>query len=305
VIFAYRRSAIQLTDCLTTPATALAVSFLSFQLACHLRQRSLVDEVKIIIGTSGWHYKHWLGVFYPEGTGGAQMFDFYARYFDTVEINNSFYRLPSAKTFDAWRESSPPEFCFAVKASRFTTHMKKLKDPQSSSEKFFLVAERLQEKLGPILFQLPPRWQVNLERLAEFLAAIPKEHKYVVEFRDSSWFVAPVFALLRKFNVAFCIHDFADMTVPHEITADFTYIRFHGPTSAKYFGSYSEGELRKWAKRIEEWRSRLSATYVYFNNDPGGEAVKNALTLKKLLNAGTHERRREAKEQSYRHNQSR
>jgi uncharacterized protein YecE (DUF72 family) len=239
--------------------------------------------VKIWIGTSGWHYKHWMGVFYPPGTSGKELFEFYARHFNTVEINNSFYRLPSATTFDSWRESAPDGFCFAVKGSRFITHMKKLKDPESSSEKFFVVADRLRKKLGPILFQLPPRWKVNAERLSEFLAVLPKGHKYVVEVRDESWLIAPVFELLRKHKVAFCVHDFADMKVPIEITADFTYIRFHGPTSAKYFGSYSEKDLGKWAERIEGWRERLSAVYVYFNNDPGGEAVNNALTLKKLV----------------------
>ena len=211
------------------------------------------------------------------------MFEFYARHFNTVEINNSFYRLPTATTFDTWRDSSPEDFCYAVKASRFITHMKKLKDPESSSSKFFLVAERLRGKLGPILFQLPPRWKVNVERFSEFLAALPRGHKYVIEFRDESWFVKPVFELMRKHNVAFCIHDFSDMKVPNEITADFSYIRFHGPTSAKYFGSYSDAQLRTWAKRIEEWRARLRAVYVYFNNDPGGEAIKNAMTLKSLL----------------------
>jgi uncharacterized protein YecE (DUF72 family) len=239
--------------------------------------------VKIHIGTSGWHYKHWLGNFYPPGTTGAEMFDWYARHFDTVEINNSFYQLPSAKTFDAWRESSPRTFCLAVKASRFTTHMKKLKDPKSSSEKFFLVAERLEEKLGPILFQLPPRWKLNMERLAEFLEALPPEHKYVFEFREESWLVKPVFELLRKYNAAHCIHDFAEMKIPHEITADFSYVRFHGPTSAKYWGWYSTQELQAWARRIESWRDQLKAVYVYFNNDPEGAAVKNALELKRLL----------------------
>src|SRR5215212_1407222 len=155
--------------------------------------------MKIFIGTSGWHYKHWLaGVFYPAGTKGATMFDYYARHFNTVEINNSFYRLPTAKTFDAWRESSPRNFCFAVKGSRFITHMKKLKDPEISSEKFFLVAERLEQKLGPILFQLPPRWKLNVERLSEFLESAPKENKYAIEFRDESWLVPEVFRLLRR-----------------------------------------------------------------------------------------------------------
>lgn len=239
--------------------------------------------MKIHVGTSGWHYKHWLGVFYPERTSGAEMFQIYARHFDTVEINNSFYRLPTPKTFDNWRESSPRRFCFAVKASRFITHMKKLKEPERSSEKFFAVADRLEEKLGPILFQLPPRWKLNIERLREFLESLPREHKYVFEFREASWLVPEVFELLRKHKVAHCIHDFADMKVPHELTARFTYIRFHGPTSAKYAGWYSTRELREWAKRIENWRGQVSEVYVYFNNDPEGAAVKNALELKDLL----------------------
>lgn len=238
---------------------------------------------KVRIGTSGWHYKHWLGVFYPEGTRASDMFQFYARYFDTVEINNSFYRLPTANTFDNWRESSPPKFCYAVKGSRFITHMKKLKDPQSSSAKFFLAADRLGNKLGPILFQLPPRWKINLDRLEEFLQTLPREHEYAIEFRDESWLVREAYELLRKYNAAFCIHDFADMKVALEITADFTYIRFHGPTSAKYWGSYPDRDLRAWADRIKSWRRDLSSVYAYFNNDPEGAAVRNALTLKQLV----------------------
>ena len=240
--------------------------------------------VKIHIGTSGWHYKHWLGgVFYPPDLQPGQMFQFYQKHFDTVEINNSFYHLPLASTFDNWRGSSPVRFQFAVKASRFITHMKKLKDPKASSEKFFLAADRLGKKLGPILFQLPPRWKVNVERLSEFLEALPGRHKYVFEFRDETWLVPEVYEVLSRHKAAFCIHDFADMKIPNEITTSFSYIRFHGPTSAKYFGSYSTSQLKTWAERIDEWRSRLSAIYVYFNNDPGGEAVKNAKELKHLL----------------------
>jgi uncharacterized protein YecE (DUF72 family) len=241
--------------------------------------------MKVHIGTSGWHYKHWLDdVFYPAGTRPAQMFEFFARHFDTVEINNSFYHLPSAQTFDNWRDSSPPGFLFAVKASRFITHMKKLKDPVRSSEKFFLVAERLGKKLGPILFQLPPRWKVNLERFEEFVQSLPSGHSYVFEFREPTWLVPEVFKLLRQYDAALCIHDFEEMKVPLELTADFTYIRFHGPTSARYFGSYSTPQLKTWAQRIVGWRRELKAVYVYFNNDPGGEAVKNALELKRLVN---------------------
>jgi uncharacterized protein YecE (DUF72 family) len=161
--------------------------------------------------------------------------------------------------------------------------MKKMKDPQRSSEKFLLVAARLEKKLGPILFQLPPRWKLNVERFAEFLEMLPREHRYAFEFREESWFVPEVYRLLRKHKAAFCIHDFADMKVPNEITARFSYIRFHGPTSAKYWGSYSDEELQQWAERIESWRERLQSVYVYFNNDPEGAAVRNALTLKSLV----------------------
>jgi uncharacterized protein YecE (DUF72 family) len=162
--------------------------------------------------------------------------------------------------------------------------MKKLKDPKSSTAKFFsIVADRLEGKLGPILFQLPPRWHVNIERLAGFFEVLPEEYRYAVEFRDASWLTPPVFGMLRKYNVAFCIHDLGDMQIPPEITSDFTYVRLHGPHSAKYSGSYSHQQLSEWARQIEHWRGRLSAIYVYFNNDVGGWAVKNAVELRKLV----------------------
>jgi uncharacterized protein YecE (DUF72 family) len=237
---------------------------------------------RVFIGTSGWHYKHWLGLFYPQKFPPNQMLQFYAQHFDTVELNNSFYHLPLPSSFDKWRESTPRGFVFSVKGSRFITHMKKLKDPQSSTEKFFDRVDRLERKLGPILFQLPPHWKVNLERLDEFLAELPREHRYVFEFRDESWLVRETFELLKKFNAAFCIHDLANTRTPLEITTDFTYIRFHGPGEAKYQGSYSKRELNEWAKRIDDWRSKLKGVYVYFNNDIGGHAVSNAKTLKEL-----------------------
>ena len=145
------------------------------------------------------------------------------------------------------------------------------------------MADRLGKKLGPILFQLPPRWKLNIERLAEFLEALPDEHRYAFEFRDESWLMPEVFELLRTHKAALCVHDFADMKIPVEVTADFAYVRFHGPTSAKYWGSYSDEQLRQWAERIESWRSQLTSVYVYFNNDPEGAAVRNALTLKSLV----------------------
>jgi uncharacterized protein YecE (DUF72 family) len=237
----------------------------------------------VFIGTSGWHYKHWLGLFYPPKFPANQMLEFYAQHFDTVELNNSFYHLPLPSSFDRWRDSTRANFVFAVKGSRFITHMKKLKDPESSTERFFNVTERLERKLGPILFQLPPHWKLNLERLELFLAALPREHRYAVEFRDESWLAKESFDLLRKFNTGFCIHDLANMQTPLEITADFTYIRFHGPGEAKYQGSYSRKQLNEWADRIRAWRSKLKGIYVYFNNDIGGHAVWNAKTLKELI----------------------
>jgi uncharacterized protein YecE (DUF72 family) len=240
---------------------------------------------RVFIGTSGWHYKQWLGLFYPEKFPTNQMLEFYARHFDTVELNNSFYHLPLPLSFDKWRDSTPRNFVFAVKGSRFITHMKKLKDPESSSEKFFHVVERLEEKLGPILFQLPPHWKINLERLEEFLRSLPSVHRYAFEFRDESWLLNDTFELLKRFNAAFCIHDLASMRRPLEITADFTYIRFHGPGEAKYQGSYSKRELKEWADRIGGWRRQLKGIHVYFNNDIGGHAVWNAKTLKELIEA--------------------
>jgi uncharacterized protein YecE (DUF72 family) len=238
---------------------------------------------KVHIGTSGWHYKHWIGSFYPEDIPPKEMFPFYAQHFDTVEINNTFYRLPELTTFDNWRSKAPPNFRFAVKASRFITHMKKLKDPNTSMSKFFLAAERLEKKLGPILFQLPPRWKVDPERFSQFLDVLPTGHQYVVEFRDQSWLVPQIFALLRKHNVAFCIHDLGESQTPLELTANFTYVRFHGPGTAKYTGSYRRDDLRRWALRIDEWSEELTDVYIYFNNDVGGYAIKDALVLRSLL----------------------
>jgi len=235
------------------------------------------------IGTSGWHYKHWLGLFYPAKLAPKEMFHFYSLHFDTVELNNTFYRLPKPETFETWRDNSPDSFLYAVKASRFITHMKKLKDPESSTIKFFDGTERLGEKLGPILFQLPPRWRVDIERLSNFIAALPVQHRYVIEIRDESWLVKDVYDVLREFNVAFCIHDLANIQTPLEITADFSYIRFHGPGAAKYRGSYADPALRDWADRIAQWRNSNVDSYVYFNNDIDGHAITNAQTLKQLL----------------------
>jgi uncharacterized protein YecE (DUF72 family) len=235
------------------------------------------------IGTSGWHYKHWKGKFYPSELSDADHFPFYCTLFSTVEINNSFYKLPSLKTFGDWRKESPPGFIFSVKGSRFISHMKKLNVNASSIQKFFNRAERLKEKLGPILFQLPPKWNVNAERLSTFLSRIPKSHRYVFEFRNETWYTSEVYEILRKHNAAFCIYELAHHITPMEVTADFVYVRLHGP-GEKYQGNYSLRDISKWAKRGKEWAQEGKDVYVYFDNDQEAYAAFNAWQLLELVN---------------------
>src|SRR4051794_12028893 len=241
---------------------------------------------EVRIGTSGWHYKHWLGNFYPERTPAAKMLEHYYSRFDTVEINNSFYMLPKVATLQGWRDATPPSFCFAVKASRFITHNKKLKDPENALDNLIPRVARLGTKLGPLLFQLPPRWRVNAERLEYFLQVLPRELRYTFEFRDTSWITSDIARLLQKSNAAFCIYELAGYRSPLCITADFAYVRLHGPTAGKYQGSYSKECLRDWARQIESWAKQLKAIYVYFDNDQNGYAASNALTLKRMVLGG-------------------
>ena len=240
------------------------------------------DMANIRIGTSGWHYKHWVGKFYPSKFPASKMLAYYYEHFDTVEINNSFYMLPKIETLAGWRVATPKSFEFAIKASRFLTHNKKLKEPENALNNFLPRAEALGEKLGPILFQLPPKWRINLERLAEFLDGLPKYHRYTFEFREPSWLVPQVYELLRRHNAAFCIYELAGFHSPIEITADWSYVRLHGP-GGKYQGSYSDKVLRAWADRIVDWSKELKSVYVYFDNDQAGYAASNGLTLKKFI----------------------
>jgi len=238
---------------------------------------------EIRIGTSGYHYKHWVGRYYPAGLKANQMLAHYLRDFDTVELNNTFYQLPNESTFDNWRDSTPPDFLYAVKGSRFITHMIKLKDAQRGLTNFMPLAERLGDKLGPILWQLPPGWKVNVERLEEFLSILPSQHRYTFELRNETWMTDQVLEVLRKYNAAFCIYELAGYHSPIEITADWTYVRLHGPTRFKYQGSYKDEQMEEWAERIRSWSRKMKAIYVYFDNDDRAYAVDNALTLKKML----------------------
>jgi uncharacterized protein YecE (DUF72 family) len=235
------------------------------------------------IGTSGWHYPHWKGPFYPGDIRADRMLEFYLGRFRTVEINNSFYHLPEKRTFEAWREQVPGDFTFAVKASRYITHMKKLRQPRTTTKKFLDHVEVLGDKLGPVLFQLPPRWKFNAERLEKFLDALPGGLRYTMEFRDTTWFTQRAYDLLTEHNVAFCIYELAGLLSPREVTADFIYVRLHGPTKKKYEGSYTGRDLAGWARAFSAWASQGRDVYCYFDNDQAGYAPRNASRLRSML----------------------
>jgi uncharacterized protein YecE (DUF72 family) len=233
------------------------------------------------IGCSGWQYKHWKGDFYPAELPQNAWLDFYASHFDTVEINNTFYRLPAEGVFESWRQRTPQGFLFAVKASRFLTHMKKLKDPAEPVERLFSRAFELRGKLGPVLYQLS-RMPRNLDRLAAFLEVLPPRVKHAIEFRDPAWYDPEVMLLLRKHHVALCLHDMPGSIAPRLLTASFTYLRFHG-SGVRYGGTYSQHQLDNWA----EWLVNCGVSaFIYFNNDIGGQAPKDAQRLKARLIGG-------------------
>ena len=182
------------------------------------------------VGCSGWQYKHWKGDFYPAALPQREWLEYYARHFETVEVNSSFYRLPPEGVFESWRARTPARFVFSVKASRFLTHMKKLKDPEEPVGRLFSRAVELRGKLGPVLYQLPKQMPKNVERLAAFLDLLPERVRHVIEFREPSWYDEQVMRLLRQHNVALCLHDMPGSETPRVLTARFAYVRFHGAT---------------------------------------------------------------------------
>jgi uncharacterized protein YecE (DUF72 family) len=223
-----------------------------------------------------------MGEVYPEDIGKPDMLEYYTDLFDTVEINNSFYGMPSDSTLAGWRDSVPNGFVFSIKASRYITHMKKLSDPEGPVGRFLERADVLGFRLGPVLFQLPPRWRCNPGRLSDFLDVLPPGYRYAMEFRDGSWFCDEVYSLLADRDVAFCIYHLAGRQSPKEVTSDFVYIRLHGPGDA-YQGSYSDRDLRGWAGAISAWDGRDRDVYCYFDNDQRGYAARDAMRLKDML----------------------
>ena len=233
------------------------------------------------IGTSGWHYKHWIERFYPRGMPTNQWLEFYSRHFDTVEINNTFYNLPSAETVKNWHDTVASDFLYAVKANRYITHIKRLKAEPQPLERFFERADLLREKLGPVLYQLSPNFKKDLERLAAFCELLPKDRIGVFEFRHQSWFSEDCYRLLEKYGCGFCIHDLETVPTPRVIIAGLIYIRFHGSTG-RYQGSYPESKLKDWAQWMKQNARRVRGVYAYFNNDYNAYAIRNAMQLKEM-----------------------
>jgi len=242
------------------------------------------------VGCSGWQYRHWRGDFYPETLPLSRWFQHYALTFDTVEINNSFYRWPDAATFATWREQAPDRFVFAVKASRFLTHLKKLKDPDEPLLRTFEHAKALGPHLGPLLYQLPPRWPVNVERFAGFLRTLRRTMArlrvtalQVVEFRDPTWYTDAIFALLERHRVALCLHDMPGSATGKIVLGPAIYVRFHGWT--KYGGRYEDERLDQWAEWLADRCRDGSPVFAYFNNDVGGHAPRDAVRLRERIGA--------------------
>jgi len=236
----------------------------------------------IRIGTSGWHYAHWGGRFYPEELAKSRWFEHYAGHFNTVEINNTFYQLPREVSVKRWHTQAPADFVYTVKASRYITHIKRLKEAGEPLETFFKRMNLLKGKLGLVLYQLPPSLHQDLNLLRDFVKLLPNKPNSVFEFRHKSWYCEDIFRFLDKSGCSFCVHDMAGVETPKVVTGGIVYIRLHGPTG-RYAGNYSKVSLRNWAGWIKDNIENVRGVYVYFNNDTNAYAVKNAKMLKEQL----------------------
>jgi len=234
------------------------------------------------IGCSGWIYRHWRGAFYPEKMAQRLWFAHYAETFGTVELNTSFYHLPKAETFEKWHAQAPAGFRYAVKAPRFITHMKKLKDCTEPIAEFISRARKLDGSIGPLLYQLPPRWSCNPQRLEEFVAFLPADLVHVFEFREKSWLTGEMLALLDACGVSFCAHDMPGSRTERWAAGPVAYVRFHGG-EGKYWGRYSDEGLLAWTDWIVEQAKGGRDVWCYFNNDIHADAIHDALTLKSMV----------------------
>ena len=238
---------------------------------------------RVLIGTSGWHYDSWRGPFYPKGVTLKDQLRYYASQFQTTELNGVFYRTPTVEAVKSWRRDTGKDFVFAWKASKFITHWKRLS--QKSVNSLALLEERLAllgGKAGPILFQLPPNFAADLDRLDAFFELLPAKRRFSFEFRNPSWYDPRVLRRLSDHNISLCLSDHHDAPAPWKRTADFLYIRGHGP-GGRYKDHYGAATLRQWASRIKAWRKQGCDVYVYFDNDQKSAAPRDALQLRRLL----------------------
>jgi uncharacterized protein YecE (DUF72 family) len=234
---------------------------------------------EILIGTSGWHYNSWKGPFFPHHLKAEDQLAYYATQFRTIELNGVFYRTPTVEAVKAWRDQTPRNFVFAWKASKFITHWKRLSErSQNSLELLESRLSLLGKKAGPVLFQLPPQFEINCDRLASFLTMLSTKRRYAFEFRHPSWYVPRILRLLSDANMALCISDHADAPSPWKRTADFVYVRGHGP-GGRYRGRYSAATLAAWHQKIARWRARSYDVYVYFDNDQKSAAPLDGMRL--------------------------
>jgi uncharacterized protein YecE (DUF72 family) len=236
---------------------------------------------RVRIGCSGWVYQHWRGLFYPADLPAKRWFEFYADEFDTVEIYHSFSRLPKPETFDAWRRQTPDGFRYAVKAQRYVTQATKLKDGEETVPRIMSPIRHLGPTLGPVLYQLPPRFKLNLERLDSFLRVVPKDVTNVFEFRDPSWYDDAMFALLERHGASFVAHDMPGSKSPRLAVGPIAYARFHGGTG-KYSGRYPDKVLTEWADWIAGQVREGRPVWAYFNNDAHAHAIHDAQTLRAM-----------------------
>jgi uncharacterized protein YecE (DUF72 family) len=239
--------------------------------------------LEAIIGTSGWWYDHWQGLFYPSQMEKRDWFNYYAKSFNTVEINSSFYRLPFENMVKGWAKKAPEGFKFTLKMWRRVTHYKRLKDVKDDLHIFFTRIKPLEKNLGAILYQLPPSLPIDLALLENFLKMLPENLDQSIEFRHPSWLVPETFSLLKKFNIAYCIISMPEFPEIMEITSNISYIRFHG-REILYGSSYSDEELKRWVNQIRDFSKQgIERVYIYFNNDYNAYAVFNALKLREFI----------------------
>lgn len=240
------------------------------------------------IGTSGWSYNHWKKRFYPSELKKGDWLDFYSDHFNSVEINNTYYQLPTAKKIKNWKRDVPRGFRFSIKASSFITHKKKLKEPDETTKEMFKAIKPLKSYVGPILFQLPPNWTVNPKRFRQFVKALSKQYKYCFEFRNPSWYTKDIFETLEEFEMPMVIHDHEDGQSPIRACKSFLYFRFHGP-KGNYKGRYTKRAINEWANKIKDLKDKVTKkgedidVFCYFNNDTQAFSVQNARELKFFL----------------------